>query len=65
MAEKYLFVHSVAAKLNCSARYVYRLIETGDLKAIRIGVRALRVPEAALEEFIRRGNGDKSERLGL
>ena len=54
MGERYLFVHSVAEKLNCSVRYVYRLIERGDLKAIRIGVRALRVSEAAFEEFLNR-----------
>jgi excisionase family DNA binding protein len=47
-----LFVHTVAERLNCSKRYVYTLIETGRLEAIRLGPRGLRVSEAALGEFL-------------
>ena len=48
-----LFVSTVAQRLNCSKQYVYTLIETGKLKAIRLGPRGLRVSEDALFEFVK------------
>ena len=54
-----LFVSTVAKRLNCSKQYVYTLIETGRLKAIRLGPRGLRVSEDAFLEFVRRSEVTK------
>lgn len=50
--EQYFYVNRVAEKLNCSKRHVYNLINSGQLKAVKIGTRALRIPESSLNEFL-------------
>lgn len=47
-----LTVNEVAARLRVSKMTIYRVIEQGDLAAIRIG-RSLRVPEKALNKYLR------------
>ncbi len=62
MNEKLLCVASVAKKLDCSRRYVYTLIQDGELKAVRIGNKyGLRVPETALFRFVSRCKVDPVE----
>ena len=56
-----LFVRTVAKRLNCSKRHVYRLIEDEQLKAIRLGPRGLRVPEEALGEFLNQQQQDNED----
>jgi len=51
-ADKYLSVQSVAETLSCSDDYVYMLIRNGDLVAVKIGERALRISEKSLNAFI-------------
>jgi excisionase family DNA binding protein len=51
-ADKYLSVQSVAETLSCTDRYVYELIQTGALTAVKIGERALRISERSLQAFI-------------
>lgn len=46
-----LKVAEVAAKLRVDARTVYRMIDRGELQAIRVG-RLIRIPAAALETMI-------------
>jgi excisionase family DNA binding protein len=53
MGEKMLLVSIVAARLNCDARTVYRMIKRGDLPAIKVGKRGLRVLESALANYVR------------
>lgn len=53
MSTKLLKVPEAAARLNLGRSHTYALLERGALPSIRIG-RALRIPEAALEDFIRR-----------
>ena len=47
-----LKVQEVANRLSVSAQTVYRLIDNGELPAIRVGRHRLRVEEQALERFI-------------
>lgn len=49
-----LKVAEVATELRCSASAVYRLINTGKLRAVFIGKRRL-VTEEALDTFLRDG----------
>lgn len=46
-----LKVAEVAAKLRVDPRTVYRMIDRGELPAIRIG-RLIRIPTEALEEML-------------
>lgn len=53
-AERVLKVLDVAEHLDCDTGTVYRLIDQGKLRAVRVG-RLLRVPESALADFIATG----------
>ena len=52
MAETYLRLSTVAERLDCSARTVRRLIYSGDLAAVRVNARTLRVAESELDRFL-------------
>jgi excisionase family DNA binding protein len=52
MGDKMLLVSVVATRLNCDARTVYKMIKRGDLPAIRVGPRGLRVLESALVTYL-------------
>jgi len=51
-ADKYISVQSVAETLSCTDRYVYELIQSGEITAVKIGERALRISERSLQAFI-------------
>jgi excisionase family DNA binding protein len=55
---RFLTVSEAAARLQVSAKTIRRLIERGDLPALRIG-RLVRIPEESFERFLkdRRTNG--------
>ena len=48
-----LSIHEVAEFLNTSEKTIYRLIDNGELRAIRIGG-MWRIDPADLQDFIRR-----------
>ncbi len=52
-AETYLYVQTVASRMKCSDKTVYRLIQEGKLPAVRIGGRALRIPETAFSDYLK------------
>jgi excisionase family DNA binding protein len=47
-----LTVPEVSDRLGISARKLWRMIGTGQLKSVRVGARGTRIPEAALNEFV-------------
>ncbi|MCV7465728.1 helix-turn-helix domain-containing protein [Micrococcus luteus] len=49
--ERVLRVTEVAEHLDCNPHLVYRLIQRGDLRALRVG-RLIRVPLSALNEYL-------------
>ena len=51
METRLLKVPDVAARLTLSRSKTYELIQTGELRAIRVG-RARRVPESEAERFV-------------
>lgn len=51
---KYLSMQKVAAILDCTDRHIYNLIVDGELSAIKIGGRAVRISENSLIDFIER-----------
>lgn len=52
MGDKMLLVSMVATRLNCDTRTVYKIIKRGELPAIRVGQRGLRVLESALCTYL-------------
>ena len=53
--DRLLNVEQVRNRLNCSRRHVYNLINTGDLKALKIGGRnGVRVKESILDAFVQK-----------
>jgi excisionase family DNA binding protein len=50
-SETDLTVREVADKLGCTTKFVYNLIERGELAAIKYGQRFIRIPPASLDTF--------------
>jgi excisionase family DNA binding protein len=55
-----LKVGEVAEALRVGRNRVYELIESGDLRAVRLGPRSIRVTREALAEFLGRGGRDSA-----
>lgn len=51
--DRYLSMETVAERLEMSVRSVRRLVASGDLRAVRIGKRALRIRERDVEAILR------------
>ena len=54
--EKLLTVYTVADRLKVSPSTIYRLIDEGKLKAVRLSERNVRVPESSLTAYLERLN---------
>ncbi len=52
-----LTIGGAAEALSCSSRLVEKLISAGDLKSIRLGKRARRIPRSDLIDYISRLQG--------
>lgn len=52
MDEKFLTVAELATILRTSKMTIYRMVNSGDLDAIRVG-RSFRIPEAAAQALVR------------
>ena len=54
MAKERGWLHpwKVAEYLDCTKRHVYELVAQGQLEAIKLGPRALRISEISLQGFI-------------
>jgi len=63
--DRYLAVNQVADVLGCKERFVYEKVKEGKLKAIRLGIRAIRISEKSLKEFIKSNIVDPDEYFGL
>ncbi len=58
-----LTIGDVAKELSCSTRLVEKLIHSGDLKSVRLGRRARRVPRSAVTDYIDGLLGDQVTEL--
>jgi len=52
MEDRYLRVDAVARKLNMSKKSIYRLVESGELFAVRLSPHGIRIPKSALEKYL-------------
>jgi len=60
---RFLTVAEVALMMRVSKMTVYRLVRTGELEAIRVR-RSFRVPEGAVNRYMRPANADALEAAG-
>jgi excisionase family DNA binding protein len=58
--EKLLTTQEIADYLGLTQRTIYTYIQSGSLRAVKIG-REWRIKESELEAFINRGNDDGKE----
>jgi len=56
-----LHVGTVAVALDCSGRYLRKLLAAGTLKGIRIGKRCWRIDHAGLHQFLARADNRADE----
>jgi excisionase family DNA binding protein len=49
--DKFLSINEVAERLSVNHKLIYKLVNAGKLKAIKVG-RILRIPEPAIEAYI-------------
>ena len=54
-----LTVDQAAAKLNCSSRTVYRLIQRRAIPFVKLGYRTIRLPVRGINDFIQTGGKAK------
>lgn len=52
MTQGWLQPRKVAQHLDCTRRYVYELVALGELEAIKLGPRAIRISELSMKGFI-------------
>jgi excisionase family DNA binding protein len=57
---RFLTVAEVAEELRVSGMTVYRLIHSGELRAVRVG-RSFRVPTDAVDEYLSTGRGQATD----
>lgn len=63
--DRYLTVSRVAEILGCSERHVYDMVKEGKLKALRLGIRAIRISGKSLNKFIDSNIVDPDEYFGF
>ena len=62
--EKLLTTQEVADYLGLTQRTIYTYIQSGSLRAVKVG-REWRIKESELEAFINRGSGEIKEKEAL
>lgn len=50
--EQFYSVGRTADKLDCSIQFVYQLISTGELKAIKLGTQSIRISARSINDYI-------------
>lgn len=50
--EQFVSVQNASEALSCTPAFIYHMIGTGELKAIKMGSRAIRVSVASLNDLI-------------
>ena len=54
LSDQYMRVRDYARKFSLDESTVYKMIDRGEIKAIRIGKKTLRIPSSELERYLER-----------
>jgi len=65
LSNHYMRVRDYARRFSLDESTVYKMIERGEIKAIRIGKKTLRIPSSELERYLDREPTGKPEALAL
>jgi excisionase family DNA binding protein len=65
LSDHYMRVRDYARKFSLDESTVYKMIERGEIKAIRIGKKTLRIPSSELERYLEREPAGGSEAASL
>jgi len=52
-SNRLLKVKEVADYLNCTTTWVYLLVKQGKLKTVKVGSRAVRIPQESLDAYLK------------
>jgi excisionase family DNA binding protein len=55
LSDHYMRVRDYARRFSLDESTVYKMIDRGEIKAIRIGKKTLRIPSSELERYLERG----------
>jgi len=61
LSDHYMRVRDYARRFSLDESTVYKMIERGEIKAIRIGKKTLRIPSSELERYLEREPTGKAE----
>lgn len=66
LSDHYMRVRDYARRFSLDESTVYKMIERGEIKAIRIGKKTLRIPSSELERYLERepAAGPEEAKLG-
>lgn len=65
LSDHYMRVRDYARRFSLDESTVYKMIERGEIKAIRIGKKTLRIPSSELERYLEREPAGGSEVASL
>lgn len=65
LSDHYMRVRDYARRFSLDESTVYKMIERGEIKAIRIGKKTLRIPSSELERYLDREPTADTEALSL
>lgn len=65
LSDHYMRVRDYARRFSLDESTVYKMIERGEIKAIRIGKKTLRIPSSELERYLEREPAAESEAASL
>ncbi len=65
LSDHYMRVRDYARRFSLDESTVYKMIERGEIKAIRIGKKTLRIPSSELERYLDRESATDLEAVSL
>lgn len=65
LSDHYMRVRDYARKFSLDESTVYKMIDRGEIKAIRIGKKTLRIPSSELERYLKREPTEEPEAASL
>ncbi len=54
LIDRFITVQEAAGAVSCTPSHIYTMISSGELRAIRLGSRALRVSVQSINEYVER-----------
>jgi excisionase family DNA binding protein len=56
--EKLIHVRRAAQIISCTERHIYNMIKSGMLKAVKLGLRGIRITQESINNFLGQNDDD-------